>query len=325
MNLISHLHPHSLLHNELHSLKNVRQLKKMMMTEKYDIVHCHSPMGGVLARLSAKSTSFKKIIYTAHGFHFYKGAPVINWLVYYPVEKWLSRYTDTLITINTEDYKRADKFFANNVTYIPGVGIDTNKFRKNLENIEVLKLLKNEFKIGDHEVVLFSTGELNQNKNHKLVIKAIASIEHRNLKYFICGTGTESDRLKQLVRELGLEDRITFLGYRNDIEKWLNIADVFVFPSFREGLSVSLMEAMASELPVICSRIRGNIDLIDEENGGYFFNPNDEKDLADKILSMTENLTDNKEKMGLYNRRKVMMYSKVSVKKHMKVIYENEA
>jgi glycosyltransferase involved in cell wall biosynthesis len=306
------------------NIKAYKQLKKIMKSENFDAVHCHSPMGGVLARLAARSIGLKNVIYTAHGFHFYKGAPVINWILYYPIEKWLSRYTDILITINKEDYSRALNFYAKKVVYIPGVGIDVDKFLKITDKENKIESLKKEYRIYDDQIIFLSVGELNKNKNHEIVIKAIASLKHLNIRYFICGIGNLDVHLKKLVREYGVEEKVVFLGFRNDVEKWLRIADVFVFPSFREGLSVSLMEAMATELPVICSEIRGNVDLIDEGQGGFLFNPNDLGELVNKILIFTENLDDLKEKMGQFNRRKVMRYNKYLIQKSMKAVYQNE-
>lgn len=116
------------LHNRLAYV----ELKKLLEKEHYQFIHCHTPMGSVIGRLAAKTTRKKgtKVLYTAHGFHFWKGAPLQNWLLYYPVERWLVQYTDALITINGEDYERADRLSKEKaaVHYVPGMGVDMKRF-----------------------------------------------------------------------------------------------------------------------------------------------------------------------------------------------------
>ena len=229
----------------------------------------------MLVRLASRKVrkNGTKVIYTAHGFHFYKGAPLKNWVLYYPIERLLARYTDVLTTINIEDYERAKKSFkAKKIKYIPGVGIDTNRFQQ----IDVNKLVKRqEIGVPEDSFVVLSVGELNKNKNHETVIKAIARLNNPNVYYVICGQGVLEDYLKKLIKELGLERQIKLLGFRKDIGEICKVADLFVFPSFREGLSVALMEAMASGLPIVCSEIRGNVDLVKDQKGGYLVKPED--------------------------------------------------
>ena len=222
-----------------------KELKNIIDINSYDIIHCHTPLGGALGRLAAQNAQKKgtKVIYTAHGFHFFKGAPLINWLAYYPVERWLARYTDVLITINKEDYDRAKGFKANKIEYVPGVGIDIDKFR----NIEVNKVEKrSSIDVDANDFMIISVGELNKNKNHKVIISAIAKLKNRRIKYVLCGQGPLENQLRELANALGVEDQIRFLGFRKDIPELMHVADLFAFPSYREGLSLSLMEAMAS-------------------------------------------------------------------------------
>ena len=228
----------------------------------------------MLTRLAAREARKKgtKVIYTAHGFHFFKGAPLINWILFYPVEKFCARFTDVLITINQEDYKRAQKFKAGKVEYIPGVGIDTKKFS---EVVVDKSAKRKELGVPVDAFLVLSVGELNKNKNHDTVIKAIAKLNNPNVYYVICGQGTLENYLKDLINELGLEKQVKLLGYRRDIAEISKTSDIFVFPSFREGLSVALMEAMALGLPVVCSKIRGNVDLIEDGKGGYLVEPDD--------------------------------------------------
>lgn len=302
----------------LKNFKAYKQLKMIMKSENFDLVHCHSPMGGVLTRLAAKSIGLKNIIYTAHGFHFYKGAPILNWLVYYPVEYFLSRITKILITINDEDYNRARKFKAKYLFKVPGVGIDLENFRSKQQT----NISRADLKISDNDTVFVSVGELNVNKNHKVVIEALSKIENNNIKYLICGQGSNLNKLKKIVNERDLSDNVLFLGYRNNIPEFLNISDIFVFPSLREGLSLSLMEAMADGMPVIASKIRGNVDLIDEESGGYLFQPKDAEKLSQIIDLVVKNKRDLIDRMGDYNKLKIKEFSQEKVMKIMKEIYE---
>lgn len=295
-----------------------RQLKKLMEEEHFDLIHCHTPVGGVCARLAARSfrKSGTKVIYTAHGFHFFRGAPLRNWLLYYPVEKLCSRWTDVLITINKEDYALAQKKMkAKKVAYIPGVGIDLKKFNSGLiDRDEKRKELG--LKPGDK--MLLSVGELNKNKNHETVIRAVADMDDVN--YIVAGEGERYNYLQKIIDEYAIADRVKLLGYRSDIKELLEVADIFIFSSFREGLPVSIMEAMASGLPVVCSRIRGNVDLIDE-NGGMFFDPYSINDCKDKIETM---FTFDLKELGRYNTKKTRNFSLELVREQMKLMYEGK-
>lgn len=302
------------------SIKNIAaylQLKRLMKKYSFDLVHCHSPMGACLARLAAKATGIKKVIYTAHGFHFYKGAPLINWLLFYPIERWLSRYTDTLITINREDYKRAKDFKTCKVQYVPGIGIDTAAF----DHITIdKKAMRNELGIGDQDIVIISVGELNKTKNHEVIIKALSAKQCQSFKYILCGTGLKEHELKTLVEKNGLEGRVIFMGYQNDIPRILSIADIFVQPSFREGLPVALMEAMASGLPVVCSRVRGNTDLIKNTKGGFLVEPEDVNGFRDALTRLAaDKVLQNR--FGSRNKEAVRKNDKQFIYNKMKEIY----
>ena len=268
---------------KLNNIKVFKKLRKLIKEEKYDIIHCHTPTGGVLARLAAKLSGSKKtrVIYTAHGFHFYKGAPIKNWLLYFPIEWLCSFLTDTLITINKEDFEFAQKLMhAKEIKYVPGVGIDTEKFA----NVTCDKAQKRkELGIPENATVLLSVGELNANKNHETVIKATSNLD---VYYIIVGQGGLEEHLKSVAQNHNISDRVKFLGFRNDIVELCKSSDIFVFPSFREGLPVALMEAMASGLPCVASKIRGNTDLIDEGKGGFLFTLDDSDDLTKKLSTI---------------------------------------
>lgn len=304
---------------KLNNIKTYKQLKEIIDSTDFDIIHCHTPMGGVLTRLAARNVRRKNttVIYTAHGFHFYKGAPIVNWLLYYPVERWLARYTDVLITINKEDYSRAKKFKAKSIEYVPGVGIDTNKFNEILVN-KTKK--RSEIGIGENSFIVLSVGELNKNKNHETIIRAIAQLGNPDIYYVICGEGPLANYLRNLARELGVANQVKLLGFRTDIAEVSKVSDVFAFPSFREGLSLSLMEAMTSGLPVICSNIRGNSDLVEEGKGGYLIKPDNIQGFTNAILKVYENNTQGKN-MGIYNRSVIRNFDLQNVIVEMEYIY----
>ena len=279
----------------------------------YTFMHCHSPIGAAVGRVVAKKNHVKTI-YTAHGFHFFTGAPKKNWILYYPVEKILANLTDVLVTINTEDYKRAEKkLHAKKMYYVPGIGIDLDKFKGVSINREEKR---RELGVTDQEVLLLSIGELNENKNHKIVIDAIEKVKDFRIRYMIAGKGKEADNLRRKANE---EDvNLTLLGFRTDIAELLYASDIFVLPSIREGLNVSLMEAMASSLPCICSDIRGNQDLI-EDSGGIRVNPYDIDGFANAIHKM---INEDTEKYGEFNADKIQNFSLVTVNELMKKIYK---
>lgn len=254
------------------NLTAYKALKKVIDSNHFDIIHCHTPVGSVLGRLCAIPARKKgtKVFYTAHGFHFYKGAPLKNWLLYYPVEWLCAHFTDVLITINQEDFHRAQRtMHAKRVEYIPGVGIDIQKFC----SISVDKKEKRRsLGIPNDAILLLSVGELIRRKNHELVIRAIPQLH--NVHYAIAGQGELSSYLKQLIYDLHVEDRVHLLGFRSDVSELYKTADIFVFPSIHEGLPVAVMEAMASGLPCAVSNIRGNSDLISNDTQGLLFDNN---------------------------------------------------
>jgi glycosyltransferase EpsD len=252
----------------------------------FSVIHCHTPVGGVVGRLAARKARKKgtRVIYTAHGFHFYKGAPIKNWLLYYPVERICSHLTDILITINKEDFALAQKKMkAKCVEYVPGVGVDLEKFSK-LTFDKAAK--RRELGIPEDAVLLLSVGELNENKNHETVIRAIADMD---VYYIIAGKGDLQKHLQNVIDMLGARDRVKLLGYRCDVDELYKVADIFAFPSFREGLPVSVMEAMAAGVPVVASRIRGNVDLIQDGINGFLCDPSNAHSFADRIRMLLTN------------------------------------
>lgn len=305
------------------NIKAYKELKKVIDDGHYDIVHCHTPVGAALTRLAAEDARKKgtKVFYTAHGFHFYDGAPLVNWLTYYPVEKYLARKTDVLITINKEDYNRAKKFKAGKVVYVPGVGIDLSKFES---KPYIRKQKRQELGFKEDDFLLLSVGELIERKNHRVVLEAISKLKEKpiydHLHYLICGIGALEDELKKLAADLGIEDHVHFLGYRHDISDICNASDVFVFLSYQEGLPVALMEAMACGLPAICSKIRGNTDLIEDGKNGLFAK-NDPEDVAKKIEKLAKN-PDLRRELSTNALKTIKHYDLSSVENEMLKIYK---
>lgn len=244
-------------------------LKRLLKKNHYDIIWTNEPVMGVVTRLAANKYRRKgtKVLYMAHGFHFFKGASKVNWLIFYPVERIMAHFCDTIVTMNQEDYERAQAFKVKDVYKIPGVGVDTRRFH--LEYLPSLRSDKRkELGIPEDSYVLLSVGELSKRKNHEVVLRALKDLNDPTIQYVICGKGDLLDYLKGLSKELGIEQQVRFMGYRLDVPEFYRMADCFVFPSVHEGLPFALMEAMASGLPIVCSRIRGNVDLIEDGVGG---------------------------------------------------------
>ena len=294
------------------SLDNVKaknELRKILIKEKYDIMSCHTPLAAYYARIASKGLNMK-VIYTAHGFHFYKGAPLVNTLIYKTMEKHAAKYTDTLVTINPEDYEAAKKFTYKpngGPIYIPGVGIDVHK-------IQSLKCSKEEIRkelnIPSDAFVMYSIGELIKRKNHKFVIDTMKEelLNNPNLYYVIAGNGKLTDYYKEYIHELGLDNQVRLLGFRKDARKLMYGMDIFLFPSIQEGLPVSVIEAMSAGLPVIATDIRGNHDLIQDNKNGYLYTLDDSNTLKDRIHTLMNN-TELRNTLGLQAQKDAETYS----------------
>ena len=301
-------------------LGSLKQLKTLCRREQYDLIHCHSPIGGVVARLAARKSrkTGTKVIYTAHGFHFFKGAPQKNWLLFYPMEKLCARMTDLLITINQEDYNLAkQKMKAGKVVYVPGIGLNTRRF----SGEEDAASLREELGLALSAKIVLSVGELSRRKNHKVVLEAVARMKDPAIHYLICGIGPEEENLLALAKELGVEKQLHLLGFRKDVAKLLCLADLYAFPSLQEGLPVALMEAMAAGKAVVCSRIRGNTDLIEPGIGGEVLETNHVDGYA---FAMNRLLADAAlmEKMGQNNRLRIRDFDRSVVDAQMKTLYQ---
>ena len=305
------------------NFKAYQQLRQLFRHNTYTFVHCHSPIGGVLGRIIAHSCKIKTI-YTAHGFHFFKGAPLKNWLMFYPVEKMLSYDTDELLVINREDYELArKKFHMKHLTYLPGIGVNVNICDNSQEEKDKKR---EELNIPADAFMIIQVAEFTRNKNQQTVIKAIEAIADPNNFYVMCGIRSEKEPLESYVKEHGLDYNIRFVGFRSDIHELLQCADCFTLSSYREGLSVALMEAMTEGLPVVCSKIRGNVDLIEDGRGGYLVEPGNQQAYEEaykKLYAMRKNRQDRFDTMGKYNQQKIRQFSTETVDEIMRKVYEN--
>lgn len=254
----------------LGNIRAINQIKELVKNNQYDIVHCHTPLAALATRIACRK--FRKlgmkVFYTAHGFHFYSGAPLKNWLMYFPVEWMCSWWTDVLITINKEDYKRSlNCFHAKKSIYVPGVGINTEKFKRtNFKNDNFRIRKREELGVPIDCFLITSVGELSLNKNHAIIIKAIAELNDNSVHYIIVGKGPYELSLKKLIEKLDLKGQIHLLGYREDVAELYACSDVCAFPSIREGQGLAAIEGMAAGLPLICSNNRGLKGIVTEKN-----------------------------------------------------------
>lgn len=296
-----------------------KEIKKILNEQRYNVIHVHTPVASAVTRIAANSKSGAKLVYTAHGFHFFKGAPKINWLLYYTIEKLLAKKTSALITLNQEDFEMGKKLGIKNVFKMNGVGVDLKRF----SNTKTNNKLKSQLGINNADIVFLSVGELNINKNHRLVIEAFSKLNNNSFKYFICGKGPERENLEKLICQNKLENSIFLLGFRNDINELMKLANVFIFPSRREGLPVSIMEAMASGLPIIASNIRGNNDLVIDKEGGLLFEDNSLVDLVNQLEKVSNQSDINIQKFSNFNIQRIKNYTIESVLYDLDNIYKD--
>ena len=287
---------------------------KNLQNENYDIVHCHTPIASAITRIAFRNTVCK-MIYTAHGFHFFKGNNGVKNSIFKYIEKKLASYTDILITINKEDYLAAKSFKLRKngfVKYVPGVGIDLEKI--DAITGDKLELCK-ELNITGDATLILSVGELSKRKNHIVMIQALTQLPE-NVHYLLCGIGSMQDELMNICEKLKIQNRVHFLGYRTNVIYIMKSCDIFAFPSLQEGLPVALMEAMACGMPCVASKIRGNIDLIiNEENGiiveknnSYFYvkGISNLKNHEDMMNSVKEKAKKDSEKYSVIQINKIM-------------------
>lgn len=274
------------------------ELKRVISSSAFDLIHCHTPAASMLTRLAARKARKQgcTVMYTCHGFHFHNAAPKKNWLIYYPVERFCSYFCDYLVTINQEDLRRAQTFHTKNVRYIPGVGVDISKIKDTSVDRAAYK---RSIGIPETCTMLLSIGELIERKNHEVIIRALGKLQNKDIYYVICGKGALKEYLEDLAAELGVRENVLFLGFRRDIPELCNTADISAFPSRIEGLGLAGIEAMAAGVPLVSSNIHGILDYVIDGETGYACNPDDVDGFAvaiDKLANDPQLRADMKEK-----------------------------
>jgi len=311
------------------TLKNIKarkELIKLCEKNKYDLIYCHQPVGGVMGRMMGKK--FKtKVLYFAHGFHFFKGCPIQNKILYKTIEKYYSKFTDSLITINNEDFEASKKMRAKKTYLVNGVGIDFSKYKLDPDFDE--KKLKKEIGVKESDFIITSIGELNKNKNTLILLDSMKFLKgyfekenkEFNIKYLICGQGKLKSKFEEKIKEYSLEENVKLLGFKSDIQNYIQISNIFLMPSLREGLPKTIMECMAYGKPIICSDIRGCRDLVGNNEGGILCNPTNPKQFADAILKLYLDAKLYK-KYSERNLKEIKKYSLENVLKQINQIVE---
>ena len=264
-----------------------KQLKAIVDENHFELIHVHTPTVSILTRLAARKARKEgtTVMYTCHGFHFHNAAPKKNWMMFYPMERMMSRFCDYIVTINKEDFNRAKTFHAPNVRYIPGVGVNINR----IHDCKIdKKAYKREIGVPGDCVLILSIGEMIERKNHEVIVRALAEVQNPNVYYAICGKGPLREHLEQLANELGVGDRVKFLGFRKDIPELCNTADISAFPSRIEGLGLAGIEAMAAGVPLVSSNVHGILDYVIDGKTGYALNPEDVDGFAKAISKLAD-------------------------------------
>lgn len=276
----------------LDTLKGIFQLKKILKNNHYDIIYCHTPVGGFVGRIASISQRKKgtKVVYFTHGFHFFKGAPIANWLVYYPIEKILSNFTDTIISLNNEDYNNSvNKLKCKSVFQVDGIGIDVDLFR-NVDKPTIRKQYRDEFNIPQDADVLIYLAELSPNKNQPMLIRVLKQVlsERENTFLMLAGIDHNNGKDLEYAKQLGVLKNVLFLGWRNDKQNLYAAADICTASSIREGFGLNIVEAMASGLPIVATKNRGHCSIINAENG-FLVDFNQENEMAKIIINILSN------------------------------------
>ena len=297
------------------NLKAYRRLKALMDQEHYDLIVCNTPVGGILGRLAARKSrrNGARVIYIAHGFHFYKGASKLNWILYYPLEKRMARLCDQVVTVNEEDYQLAKQHFPGKVARIHGIGVLEERYHPASDEDQAE--MRRRVGLSAEDFIVLCTGELNANKNQKTLIDAAVLLKDKlpNLKVLLAGNGPAEQALRSRIAEKGLEDTVRLLGYRSDLENLVPTVDLAVSCSKREGLPLNIVEAMLCKKPVVASVNRGNGELVEDGVTGYLLQPEDAEAFADRILRLSREPALAR-RMGEAGYRKAKAYTVAAVK-----------
>jgi glycosyltransferase EpsD len=308
------------------SIKNVqaiKSLKKLLEKENYQIVHCHTPVASVVTRLAAQKFRKRglKVLYTAHGFHFYTGAPLFNWLIYYPMEKYLAKFTDRIITINSEDFLRAQKKFckSNAIYKIDGVGVDLHRFHS-INTYRKLELRKN-YGYKSDDFIMIYVAELNKNKNHIFLLKQVQKLAKIVPAIKIIFIGPDNNPfIKDYIKGNNLEVFVACLGFKRDVEHYYALSDICFSSSIREGLPVNIIEGMATGLPVVCSKNRGHISLIEDKVNGFLFDLRKPDEMINSVALLYKD-TVLRNKIAITNINNAQRYSLEIAVDNMATIY----
>lgn len=301
------------------NFKGYKDMKKVINSGNYDIIWTNEPVMGLATRLAARKArkNGTKVLYMVHGFHFYKGVPKLNWLIYYPIERFASHFCDTIVTINKEDFEIAQRLHSPSIKYIHGIGVDTSR----LHTDERSHNIRQEIGLSDDSFLVLSVGELLPQKNQQVIIKALGKLYDSNVHYILCGKGKLLHELLALAKENGVEKQVHFLGYRKDVLNIYGQADLLAFPSRREGLGLAALEAMYCGLPLISSNNRGSRDYMKNGKTGFMYNPDDADGFASGILKLKDD-TELRKKMAANNREAVIPFCLKNVKDEVLNLFE---
>lgn len=266
------------------------QLNRVIKNNEFKIVHCHTPIASVITRWICRKERKHglKVIYTTHGFYFHKKSSKKSWMVYGKIEKFMSRFCDAIVTINTEDYSNAKNMYCKNVYYISGVGVDIDKFKKTIVDRDEYR---KSIGVNKNDIMVLSVGELSKRKNQIVVVKALANIKSDNYILVHCGNVINNVGVKEELLKVATDNnvRVKLLGLRKDIPEICKCADVGTISSTREGLGLAGIEMIASGLPIVASNVHGILDYMIDEKNGFLADPYNEIDFANKIQKVVNN------------------------------------
>lgn len=266
------------------NIKAFKELIKLQKENKYDIVHVHTPVASIYGRLLKIRFPKLKTIYTAHGYHFLKGGPKLGWIIYYPIEKVMAKLTDVTININKEDYEITKiKLNPKKCYLVNGVGLDLNQYKPLSKEKQESK--RKELGLEKDDFVVIMIAELNENKNQIQLIKAIELLKDKypNIKAISVGEGHKFEELQKEINNRGLKNNFKLLGFRTDVNELINISNIGILLSYREGLPRNIMELMANGKKVIATNVRGCRDLVCNDNIGTLVNVGSFKETAEAI------------------------------------------
>ena len=283
------------------NIKAYKQLKKLVKKEKYDLIHCHTATAAAITRLAMRKARKKgtKVIYTAHGFHFYKGSPLLYWICYYPIEKFVSRWTDAIVLINIEDYNLVQKKgFKNKKTYyLNSIGINSKRFERTA--IENSGTIRREEGYHENQFLMIYVAEFIHRKNHRFLIEASLELAKQmdDFKILFVGRGALKTTIQKYALSIGAIQYIDFMGVRFDLDRLFPMCDVGISSSRQEGLPMAVAEAMLCGLPVLATQDRGHRELVRHGETGFLFEQGNIAEFVTYAVMLNEN-PDHRAKMG---------------------------